>query len=85
MRISVDLTHFAEQYDSLMQPQELRYSPAFSLPLGHAQVCKFVEACTSEGLAVECTAVAAPGVDMSAARQLAEQYGATFRERAYFP
>ena len=73
----------ATQYDALMKPETIRYSPGFSLSLGHEEVCSFVKACVSEGLEVECTAVAAPDVDIAAARQLAECLGASFRERSY--
>jgi molybdenum cofactor biosynthesis enzyme MoaA len=71
------------QYRELMQPHELRLSPAFSLPLGHDEVTGFVAACVAAGLAVECNAVAAPGVDVPAAAALARSLGASFRERSW--
>lgn len=77
------MTADAEQYRELMRPEKLRLSPAFSLELGHAEVLGFVSACLKEGLAVECTAVASPGVDIEAARALAESLGAGFRARSW--
>lgn len=86
MAVSVAIaTHDPEQYDSLMQPEPLRYSPAFSLPLGHAEVCCFVQACVAQGLQVECTAAAVPGVDIGATAELAGALGASFRERSWHP
>lgn len=74
----------ADQYAALMRPEKLRYSPVFSLTLGLSDVTGFVEACVAAGLAVECTAVAAPEVDLQAAEALAKALGAGFRSRAYF-
>ena len=74
----------AAEYAALMEPEPLRFSPVFSLKLGHSEVCGFARACVAAGLEVECTAVAAPGVDLAAARALSEELGATsFRERSY--
>ena len=75
----------AAQYDELMRPEPIRLTPAFSLPLGHDEVCGFVSACVSEGVQVQCTAVAAPGVDVAAVAALAESLGASFKERSYHP
>mmetsp|Transcript_27709 Transcript_27709/g.70649 ORF Transcript_27709/g.70649 Transcript_27709/m.70649 type:complete len:162 (-) Transcript_27709:309-794(-) len=77
------MTADAAQYDELMKPEALRYSPGFSLTVGHAEVVGFVEACLSEGLEVECTAVASPGVDIGAAQTLSENIGANFRTRSW--
>eukprot|EP00966_Prymnesium_polylepis_P061241 1420564-Prymnesium_polylepis.1 len=74
-----------EQYAELMRPERLRLSPAFSLPLGQSDVCRFVSACLGAGLDVECTAVAAPGVDIDAARECASRLGAGFRARSWHP
>lgn len=74
-----------DEYLTLMQPEKLRMSPVFSLQLGHGEVTTFVSACLSAGLEVECTAVAAPGVDVSAAESLATRLGATFRSRSFHP
>ena len=52
---------------------------------GHADVVAFVRACVEAGLAVECTAVEAPGVDMAAVNELACSLGASFKARTYFP
>ncbi|KAL1526189.1 hypothetical protein AB1Y20_014917 [Prymnesium parvum] len=73
------------EYNELMRPERLRLSPAFSLPLGHSDVCRFVRACIAVGISVECTAVASPGVDLSAARACATRLGATFRTRSWHP
>ena len=75
----------ADQYAQLMRPEKLRYSPVFSLTVGLAEVTGFVEACVAEGLAVECTVVAAPAVDLDAAQSLASALGAGFRSRPWFP
>ena len=74
-----------EQYDSLMRPDGIRLTPAFSLPLGHEEVCGFVSACISAGMTVECNAVAAPGVDVDSVSALAASLGATFRSRSWHP
>ena len=74
-----------EQYMSMMQPDPLRLSPAFSLPLGHKEVCGFVTAAIDAGLAVECSAVENPEVDVAAAKSLAVSLGATFRSRTWHP
>ena len=66
-----------------MRPDKLRHSPVFSLTLGHAEVVGFVEACVAVGLKVECTAVAAPDVDLQAAETLATALGAGFRSRSW--
>ena len=73
-----------DQYEELMKPHPLRYSPSFSLSIGHEEVVGFCTALVEAGLAVECTAVAAPGVDVEAVEKLALQLGATFRSRKYF-
>ena len=74
----------AAEYAALMEPEPLRFSPVFSLKLGHSEVCGFARACVAAGLEVECTAVAAPGVDLAAARALSEELGAKgFRERSW--
>lgn len=66
-----------KQYDELMRP-----SPGSG---GHAAVCGFVVNLVEAGVEVECTAVKRPGVDVTAARQLAEALGAVeFRARDYF-
>ena len=84
--VSVALaTSNPEQYNELMQPEALRYSPVFSLDIGHSEVCEFVQECVKEDLSVECTAVAAPGVDIDATEELAKSLGATFRSRPWFP
>ena len=75
----------AAQYATLMSPESMRLSPAFSLPLGHQEVVGFVAACVAEGLDVECNAVAAPGVDVEAAAALAASLGASFRARDWHP
>ena len=73
------------QYAELMKPQPLRYSPAFSLKLGHADVAAFIKACVATGMRVEATAVAAPGVDIDAAKELSAELGASFRSRSWHP
>eukprot|EP00051_Salpingoeca_urceolata_P017252 m.233556 g.233556 ORF g.233556 m.233556 type:complete len:299 (-) comp18902_c1_seq8:2837-3733(-) len=65
------------QHAELMDPAEGR---------AHSDVCAFVCALAEAGVEVECTAVKAPGVDVSAARALSEALGAVaFRTRDYFP
>ena len=65
------------QYEELMRPQ-----PGSG---GHAAVCGFIVNLVEAGAEGECTAVKKPGVDMTAARQLAEALGAVeFRARDYF-
>lgn len=84
--VSVNIaTHDPKQYDALMEPEPLRYSPAFSLPLGHAEVCSFVEACVVQGLQVECTAVTRPEVDVEATSRFVAGLGAIFREQSWHP
>ena len=73
------------QYAELMRPEPIRLSPAFSLALGHAEVVAFASACIDAGLAIECAAVAAPGVDVEAVEALARSLGATFRCRSWHP
>jgi len=75
----------AAQYAALMQPEPMRLTPAFSLPLGLDEVKGFVSACVAAGLAVECNAVARPEVDVCAVAALAEGLGASFRERSWHP
>ena len=75
----------AEQYAELMKPESIRLSPAFSLSMGLSEVTGFAEACISEGMSVECTAVDRPEVDVEAARTLAESLGASFRARSWHP
>ena len=75
----------ADQYQTLMRPDPIRLTPAFSLPLGLDEVTGFVTACVAEGLQVECNAVEAPGVDLAAASALAASLGASFRSRSYNP
>ena len=66
-----------EQYLQLMQP-----APGQG---GFEDVCGFITACAGGGLAVEATAVAAPGVDLDATRALALSLGAaTFSSSTYF-
>jgi len=77
------MTADAAEYQTLMKPEKLRLSPAVNLELGHSEVVSFVRACLAEGLAVECTAVASPGVDLEATRALAEKLGARFRARSW--
>ena len=49
-------------------------------------VCGFISALAEEGVDVEAVTVAAPDVDVAAARRLAESLGASsFRTREYFP
>ena len=73
------------QYVQRMQPEKLRYSPVFSLSLGLDEVCNFVTHCVVNELEVECTAVAAPDVDLGATRRLAQSLGASFRSRSWHP
>ena len=80
------------QYDALMRPApdvaEGSVPPPWSdgnVGARHAAVCAFVVSCVEAGVRVECTAVAAPGVDLTATRRLAEALGAVaFRTREYF-
>lgn len=75
-----------QQYIELMKPEPIRLSPVFSIPLGHAEVCSFVSVCAAAGLKVECTAVAAPGVQIEATEALAHNLGAnSFRSRTFHP
>ena len=65
------------QYEELMQPH--------ADSGGHATVCGFIVNLVEAGVEVECTAVKKPGVDVTAARRLAEALGAVeFRAREYF-
>ena len=49
-------------------------------------LCGFISALAEEGVDVEAVTVAAPDVDVAAARRLAESLGASsFRTREYFP
>lgn len=51
----------------------------------HADVCAFVRRLVASGVAVECTAVECPGVDLAAAERLAAALGASFRPRSWHP
>ena len=90
-------TAHASQYQPLMRP---RPAPVRRLALsasgepqvreiqqhiGHAEVCAFVRQLVGCGVAAECTAVAAPEVDLDAVGSLAHSLGATFRPRTYHP
>uniref|UniRef100_A0A7S0SPP3 Radical SAM core domain-containing protein n=1 Tax=Mantoniella antarctica TaxID=81844 RepID=A0A7S0SPP3_9CHLO len=77
-RVTVALaTADPRQYEALMQPE--------AGSGGHAAVCGFVVNLVEAGVEVECTVVKAPGVDVTAARQLAEALGAVeFRAREFF-
>ena len=46
----------AAEYAALMEPEPLRFSPVFSLKLGHSEVCGFARACV-------CLARCASGVE----------------------
>jgi hypothetical protein len=48
-------------------------------------VCGFIASLAEAGVEVEATAVERPGVDVAAARKLAEALGAGFRTRTYHP
>ena len=64
-------------YKKLMHPQE---------NMGFSEVCNFVIACVEAGLEVECKAVEAPGVNISAVRQLSISLGAhDFNSVSYHP
>ena len=79
------MTSDSTQYSELMKPDSIRLSPAFSIPMGLKEVTAFASACISAGLEVECTAVERPGVDIEAAKSLAETLGASFRARTWHP
>ncbi|KAG8467832.1 hypothetical protein KFE25_006884 [Diacronema lutheri] len=74
-------------HTALMAPNELCDHRLLAQPgAAHAAVCDFVRRAAEAGLHVECTAVAAPGVDVDAARSLALELGAkSWRVREYFP
>lgn len=55
------------QYQKVVQPLDKK---------GFGEVCSFVMACVEAGLEVECQAGEAPGVNISAVRQLALSLGA---------
>jgi tetratricopeptide (TPR) repeat protein len=83
------------QYKQLMRPAPLTVNrltrSASGAPqlrqvseyVGHEQVCDFARALVASGIDVECTAVAAPEVDLDAAASLAAALGARFRPRTY--
>ena len=77
-RASVSLmTSNPKQYKELMRP---------SGDLGHRDVLNFIVALCEAGVQTECTAVKSPGVNVRAAKELAEALGAVgFRERLFFP
>jgi MoaA/NifB/PqqE/SkfB family radical SAM enzyme len=64
------------QYTELMRPEGG----------DHSTVCGFIASLAEAGVEVEATAVERPGVDVAAARKLAEALGASgFRTRTYHP
>eukprot|EP00930_Biecheleria_cincta_P088453 TRINITY_DN77698_c0_g1_i1.p1 TRINITY_DN77698_c0_g1~~TRINITY_DN77698_c0_g1_i1.p1 ORF type:complete len:238 (+),score=23.51 TRINITY_DN77698_c0_g1_i1:97-810(+) len=66
----------AEQYAKLVGPRDGR---------GLGDVCRFISDLSEAGLAVECTTVARPDVDVDAVRRLAQSLGANnFRAVPYF-
>lgn len=65
------------QYSKIVQPFDKK---------GFGEVCNFVIACAEAGLEVECRAVEAPGINVSAVRKLAMSLGAhEFKCVSYFP
>lgn len=65
------------QYQKMMKPHGEK---------GFGEVCSFVMACVEAGMEVECQAVEASGVDISAVRQLALSLGAhNFSAISYHP
>lgn len=76
----------AASYFERMRPATLGLDSAATVDDAFATVCAFVRAAAETGLQVECTAVAAPGVDVEQTRALARSLGATeWRVREYFP
>ena len=76
----------AATYYERMRPVSLGTDSAATLDNAFATACAFVRAAAETGLQVECTAVAAPGVDVEQTRALALSLGATeWRVREYFP
>lgn len=63
------------QYAELMRPESG----------DHATVCGFIASLAEAGVEVEATVVERPGVDVAAARKLAEALGAGFRTRTWHP
>ena len=63
------------QYAELMRPESG----------DHATVCGFIASLAEAGVEVEATVVERPGVDVAAARKLAEALGAGFRTRTWPP
>lgn len=74
-------------YRALMAPNELCDPALLTEPAAaFGAVCDFVIRAVEAGLQVECTAVAAPGVDVDSVHALARKLGATrWRVRPYFP
>ena len=77
-RVSIGLhAENPSQYQKLVQPLDKK---------GFSEVCSFVINCVEAGLEVECQAVEAPGVDISAVRRLALSLGAQeFKSISYHP
>jgi len=74
--VSVSLnTPDAEEYVKICRP-------AFG-EKSFPSLLDFVRKCSQAGIETVCTAVAYPGVDIGACRELAESLGARFRERKY--
>jgi TatD family-associated radical SAM protein len=73
-------------YFERMRPVSLGSAPSATIDNAFETVCEFVRAAAETGLQVECTAVAAPGVNIEQTRALAQSLGASeWRVREYFP
>ena len=79
-RVTVSLaTADPKQFEALTRP-------AAGSGAHFGTLCGFISALAEEGVDVEAVTVAAPDVDVAAARRLAESLGASsFRTREYFP
>lgn len=84
-RVTVALpTADPNQFEALARPEKQAGSGAGAHPF--RTLCGFIAALAEEGVDVEAATVAAPEVDVAAARRLAQSLGASsFRTREYFP
>jgi hypothetical protein len=73
------------QHSELMRPLPSPPAASKGLGLGLDDAVEFAAQLLRAGVAVECSVVARPGVDLSLAEALAIQLGATFKARPHFP
>ena len=91
MSIDLSLVHDVRSLTRALATADPKQFEALTRPAAGSgahlgTLCGFISALAEEGVDVEAVTVAAPDVDVAAARRLAESLGASsFRTREYFP